>query len=233
MARLILLTEPEFRDALAARLGAPGLIVDLAPTLADLDRLLAAGLSGTRLVSVGAGYIVPERILRALSGPAYNLHPGPPAYPGIFPSVFALYDGAKRFSITLHEMAARVDEGPIVAVDEFDLLPEWDRLALDMASFGAMLNMIERLAPALTDISKPLPRGDLTWSGVKHSRKDFDALCALPENADLSEFTRRHRALGEGPDHAITLTRFGRTFRLANKDETDVVRAGQRVMAPT
>lgn len=229
MARLILLTEPAFKDALAARLGAPGVILDLAPTLADLDRLLAAGTEDTRLLSVGAGFIVPPRILQALGGAAYNLHPGPPEYPGLFPSVFALYDRAARFGITLHEMAGKVDAGPIVAVDTYDLLPSWDRLALDSATFGAMLNMIARLAPALTDISRPLPRLGVAWAGAKKTRKHFDALCALPENADTPEFARRLRAVGEGPDHAITLTRFGRRFRLVSDAETAVVRAGVKV----
>ncbi|MHB1205087.1 MAG: formyltransferase family protein [Rhodospirillaceae bacterium] len=231
MPRLILLTEPEFRDPLAARLAAPGVILDLAPTLAELDRLLAAGTAATRLLSVGAGFIVPPRILQALGGPAYNLHPGPPDYPGLFPSVFALYDRSVRFGITLHEMAAKVDEGPIAAVDTYDILPDWDRLALDSATFGAMLNMIERLAPALTDISRPLPRLGVPWSGAKRTRKDFDALCALPETADATEFARRLRAAGEGPDHALTLTRFGRTFRLTPETEMEIVRAGQRVKA--
>ncbi len=229
MARLILLTEPAFKDALAARLAAPGVILDLAPTLADLDRLLAAGFTDTRLLSVGAGFIVPARILQALGGPAYNLHPGPPEYPGLFPSVFALYDRAPRFGITLHEMAPKVDAGAIVAVDTYDLLPSWDRLALDSATFGAMLNMIARLAPALTDIARPLPRLDLPWTGVKRSRKDFDALCALPEDADTQEFARRLRAVGEGPHHAITLTRFGRRFRLQSDLQADIVRAGVKV----
>ena len=229
MPRLILLTEPEFKDPLAARLAAPGVILDLAPTLAELDRLLAAGPTGTRLFSVGAGFIVPPRILQALDGPAYNLHPGPPAYPGIFPSVFALDDQAPRFGITLHEMTAKVDDGAIVAVDTYDILPEWNRLALDSATFGAMINMIERLAPALTDISLPLPRLDVPWSGAKRTRKDFDALCLLPENADAALFARRLRAVGEGPNHALALTRFGRAFRLIAEDQTAVVRAGQRV----
>ena len=229
MPRLILLTEPAFKDALAARLAAPGMILDLAPTLSDLDRLLAAGFADTRLLSVGAGFIVPARILQALGGPAYNLHPGPPEYPGLFPSVFALYDRAARFGITLHEMAAKVDAGPIAAVDTYDLLPSWDRLALDSATLGAMLNMIARLAPALTDISQPLSRLGVNWSGAKKTRRDFNALCALPEDADTQEFTRRLRAVGEGPDHAITLTRFGRRFRLMSDAETAVVRAGVKV----
>ena len=64
------------------------------------------------------------------------------------------------------------------------------------------------------------------WVGAKRSRKDFDALCALPEDADTAEFARRLRAVGEGPDHAITLTRFGRRFRLQSDLQAEVVRAG-------
>ena len=63
--------------------------------------------------------IVPAEILNALPSPAYNFHPGPPDYPGIFPSVYALYDGAAAFGVTLNEMIREVDAGPIIAVERF------------------------------------------------------------------------------------------------------------------
>ncbi|MSO72748.1 MAG: hypothetical protein EXQ84_03955 [Rhodospirillaceae bacterium] len=89
--------------------------VALVVTLSELEDALANSSKTTRLISFGSGVIVPAAVLARLSGTAYNFHPGPPAYPGIFPSVFALYDGATRFGVTLHEMKPEVDSGPIVA----------------------------------------------------------------------------------------------------------------------
>src|SRR5690606_11836517 len=104
--------------------------------------------------------------------------------------------------------------GPIVAVDRFAIDPAWDRLALDAAAFMVFRQMLQRLATPLADIDKPLPRTDATWDGRRRTRKEFTALCRLPENATDDEFARRLRAVGEGPDHALTIARHGRTFRL-------------------
>ena len=52
-------------------------------------------------------------MLDAFAGPSYNFHPGPPNRPGRYPSVFALYDNARHFGITVHEMLPKVDSGAI------------------------------------------------------------------------------------------------------------------------
>jgi methionyl-tRNA formyltransferase len=230
MRRLILLTEPELESVVAAPFRACAeLCVAGAATLDALAALLDDP-TPTRVLSVGAKFIVPPAIL-ARMGPAYNLHPGPPEYPGIFPSVFALYHGAMSFGVTLHEMAARVDSGPIIAVDRFPIQSGFDRLALDTATFAAMRAMIARFAAMLVDFSRPLRANGLAWAGPTRTRKEFESLCRLPEDVTVQEFHRRYRALGEGPDHAITLSRFGREFRLVSHS-TDIVRAGQPLVAP-
>lgn len=225
--RLILLTEQAFFESLGRplRAASPKLEIVLARTLAELEA--AATSTPLRILSVGAEVIVPARILAQLATPAYNIHPGPPNYPGIFPSVFALYDGAPTFAVTLHEMAEAVDSGPIVNVDEFTIEPSWNRLALDTKTFAVLLGMVSRLAPQLADVTTPLPHSARVWSGTKRTRKDFDALCRLSEDATPEEFARRYRAIGEGPDHTLSITRFGRTFRLQSETRGTVVRGGQ------
>ncbi len=225
--RLILLTEQAFFEPLGQllRAASPALEIVLARTLPELQA--ASTSTPLRILSVGSDVIVPASILGRLSGPAYNLHPGPPTHPGIFPSVFALYGGVPRFGVTLHEMAASVDSGPIVAVDEFAIEPTWDRLALDAATFATLQRMMARLAPQIVDVTKPLPRIAQTWGARKYTRKDFDALCQLPEDTTPEEFARRYRAVGEGPEHALTLSRFGRTFRLMSEARGPIVRGGQ------
>jgi methionyl-tRNA formyltransferase len=228
MAQLILLTEPELRDAVANTLAAaaPTVRLAFAATRQALESALSNG--GGRILSVGAGFIVPEALLRRAAS-AYNLHPGPPEYPGIFPSVFALYDRALHFGVTLHEMAPRVDSGPIVAIDRFPIQPRWDRLALDTAAFAAMIALLKRLAPALTNLASPLVPNGETWSGALRTKRDFQALCRLPEDVTADEFAHRLRAVGEGPHHALTISRYGREFRLVSANTGDVVRAGALV----
>jgi methionyl-tRNA formyltransferase len=228
LARLILLTDYGFAEVIANPLRAVAPKIDLRTVTnrAELEMALD-GPGAARLVSFGSGVIVPAALLARATAGAYNFHPGPPAYPGIFPSVFALYDGARSFGVTLHEMAARVDSGPIIAVDEFDVPNTWDRLALDTASFNALMGQFVRMAPHLTNLAQPLLRTQLTWGTQHRTRKDFEALCRLPDNATAEEFSRRYRAVGEGPDHALTFTRFGRTFRLESAPAANVVRGGQ------
>ncbi len=229
MARLILLTQRAFAAAIAPPLKAAGADIEIAETLGDLQAALSSGTDDTRLISFGSGLIVPGEILNRLQGPAYNFHPGPPDYPGIFPSVFALYEGAAAFGVTLHEMIREVDSGPIVAVVRFSIPAHADRLALDSAAFSALMKLLEHNARALANVKTPLPRTDERWRAPRRTRKDFEALCRLPEDVTPEEFARRYRAVGEGPEHALTLTRFGRTFKLASITSGDVVRGGQPV----
>ena len=233
MRRVILITHREFADIVAQLMqaAAPDLRVEFAWTLDQLAVSIGRAPEGTRLISLGSDIIVPADLLNRLVSPAYNFHPGPPAYPGIFPSIFALYDGARQFGVTLHEMAPQVDSGPIVAVDTFEIHPEWDRLALDTATFTALQGLLSRMAPQLANFDVPLPTISQQWSEYRRTRKDFDALCRMPEDVSEVEFARRYRAVGEGPEHALTITRFGRVFRLENLRSDTVVRGGRPVTA--
>ncbi len=199
-------------------------------TVSSLDALRAAATPRTRVISIGSPIIVPADILDGLRVAAYNIHPGPPEYPGIFPSVFALYDGATTFGVTLHEMAAKVDTGPIVAVDRFDVTPAMDRAALDAASYRAILALVAAHAERLATLAR-LPALGAAWGPRAWTRKDFDALCKLPADVDADEFARRHRAIGEGPEHALEITVHGVRFVLdrGQTDKGPVTRGGQIV----
>ncbi|MGE3476656.1 MAG: formyltransferase family protein [Rhodospirillaceae bacterium] len=233
MSRLILMTQREFEEPLtdALRRAAPGVSLSFAWTLADLDAELANDPDGSRILSIGSSVILPRRVLARLRSPAYNLHPGPPNYPGIFPSVFALYEGARAFGVTLHEMAPTVDSGAICAVEHFPIDARWDRLALDTHTLVVLMHVLERMAPQLANVHTPLGYSGDVWSGRCRTRKHFDALCHLPEDFTAVELAQRLRAVGEGPDHCLTTTRDGQVLRLDTGRRGMVVRAGQPVAA--
>ncbi len=225
LAQTILLAHP-LASPKALMRAAPILKVTPLSTLPELIARCGAPLAGARLFACATEVIVPEKLLAAFPGPSYNLHPGPPAYPGRFPAVFALYGGAAEFGSTLHEMTGKVDDGPIVAVDRFAVPPEADRAVLETHSFASVLRLLVRMCADLVRPA-PLPRlpGE-AWSGGKASQADFDALCRLPEGVDAAEFARRYRAVGEGPEHALEISLFGHRFRLDNRRGDAVTVAG-------
>ncbi len=186
-------------------------------------------LSSARLLTCGTDVIVPAEVLGRLPHPGYNIHPGLPSYPGRYPSVFAIYDGAQEFGTTVHELAPQVDSGPIVAIDRFPMPEKPERAILETMSFQSVLNVVMALTPAFLS-AEGLPHLDLPWQGVAKRQSDFDALCCLPSNVDEGEFHRRLRAVGEGPNHALEMTVFGHRFVLDNRRETDVLRAGQKII---
>lgn len=233
MGRLILMTQREFEEPLSdvLRRAAPRFTLSFAWSLADVEAELAHDPAGSRILSVGSDVILPRRLLAGLTSPAYNLHPGPPNYPGLFPSVFALYDGAPDFGVTLHEMAPTVDSGAICKVERFKIDPRWDRLGLDTHTLVVLMHVLESMAPQLADVQTPLLTSGEAWSGRRRTRKDFEALCHLPEGFTPEELVRRIRAVGEGPDHCLTTTQGGEVLRIDTGRRGAVVRAGQPVIA--
>lgn len=226
--RLILLTDKAFSPDLDAVLKTAGLTdMAFAYSMADVSQVLTGDLTRTRLVSFGSGVIVPAAILNVVAG-AYNFHPGPPEYRGLFPSVYALYDNAATFGVTCHEMSTEVDAGPIIAVSRFAIAPAMDRAALDALTYQELLKQLVQLAPTFATTA-PITRGTETWSGPLRRKSDFDALCHLPAGSDETEIRRRLRAIGEGPHHALTMDVNGVRVKISSGQTGPVTRGGKAV----
>lgn len=196
----------------------PRLLVTHVETRDDLVCACHPTRPATRLVAFCTSIVVPGDILESFSGAAYNFHPGPPSYPGRHPASFAIYEGAARFGVTAHEMVQRVDSGPIVGVEWFDMPPMPRLSQLEGLSFAAAVRLFERLGPRLATSPSPLPPSGEQWSGWTSRQRDFDALCALPLDIEAAEFSRRARAFADGLHGTLHVRLHGRTFRI--DDET-------------
>jgi methionyl-tRNA formyltransferase len=150
----------------------------------------------TRLLSFCSPVIVPRSFLEKLAGPSYNFHPGPPDRPGRYPSVFALYENAERFGITVHEMAASVDSGPIVAAEWFAIPKNCDLTTLEEKTFMELAAAFKRLAFHMANTPAPLPRQQTVWRGRKTTKADCDALAVVTPDMPPEEAARRRRACG-------------------------------------
>ena len=195
---IILLTGPAEQVALASVLRGhnPQLTIYPATTSEHLAALDAAILPRARLVAFSSAVIVPSSLLGALGFGAYNFHPGPPEYPGWAPAHFALYDSATEFGATAHEMAARVDSGPIIDVARFAIPADIGVLGLEGLAYAHLARMYWQLAQKLATEAAPLPRQALGWGPKKNSRRAYQAICDIPLDISREELERRMRVFG-------------------------------------
>jgi methionyl-tRNA formyltransferase len=212
--RLLLLTGPFEAGILAPHLVKQNSDCAIRPVDSrdKLEEALAEPAGTTRLLAFCTSVIVPPRILDALSGPSYNIHPGPPGFPGRHPESWGAYQGLGTFGSTLHEMAPRVDEGPIVDVSWFEPPPGAGQLEFGYGAFRAALQLVLRWAASLVGDDRPLPHSEHRWSGRKTTHADLEAMCRVGPELDAAEFERRRRAFAEQPGSRMVTMLHGREF---------------------
>ncbi len=149
-----------------------------------------------RLIAFSTSVIVPGAVLDGLGAPAYNFHPGPPTYPGTNAASFAIYEGADKFGATAHVMEQKVDCGPIVAVEWFEVPEGVKFMDLELRTYEILLKMFVDLAPHLATSDRPLDIIDIQWSGPKHTRAEVEAMKELEPDMDEDEIALRYRAFG-------------------------------------
>lgn len=217
---LLLLSDAELAGPLSDVLRRHNPSLRIVPVASAEPLRQAAETAGPfdRLIAFCTETIVPAALLAGLRGPAYNVHPASPAYPGSHPASFAVYEGAARFGATLHEMAARVDSGPIVDVEWFDVPPGVGALMLEDKAGEAAARLFFRLAPLLARCTEPLPHGTQTWGPRKTTRRDFRAMGELDPGVTAEEFERRWRAFGERDPTIMHLLLHGRRFALVGPE---------------
>ena len=194
----------------------PALEVTHVETRDDLVCAWYPPRAGARLIAFCTSAIVPANVLETFDAGGYNFHPGPPTYPGRHPASFAIYEGARHFGVTAHEMLGRVDSGPIVGVEWFDM-PAMPRLSqVERQSFETAIRLFMRLGPALTMSSAPLARLNERWTGWKSRQSDFDTMCAVPLDVSAEELDRRVRAFADGLQGTLQITLHGHRFRISD-----------------
>jgi methionyl-tRNA formyltransferase len=91
--------QPEFTDALQAR----------SPEL---------------LISVACPYILKEKVLAVPPRGCINIHHAPlPRYKGMMPTFWQLFHGEQQLGVTIHYMAAKVDEGDALLQESIPVTP--------------------------------------------------------------------------------------------------------------
>jgi methionyl-tRNA formyltransferase len=87
-------------------------------------RTKIAALRPDLLVSVACPYILRDKLLSLPSQGCINIHHAPlPRYKGMMPTFWQMYQGERQVGVTIHTMAARVDEGSALLQEQLPIVP--------------------------------------------------------------------------------------------------------------
>ena len=169
------------------------------------------------LLSFGTGVIVPKSITHLPNITALNIHAASPEYPGRDPHHFAAYLGTRKYGATLHYMTDKVDDGPIVDVELFDIpLDASAALLLEKANEAA-IELMKRFFKSYVSKGAPIARGDIVWGANKSTRAKFMELCRIDCDMTETEFLRRLKATTMPGYNNLYIDIHGYRFRLEGK----------------
>jgi methionyl-tRNA formyltransferase len=141
-----------------------------------------ARLSPDLLVSVACPYILKEKLLNLPPLGCVNIHHAPlPRYKGMMPTFWQMYQGEQEVGLTIHTMAARVDEGSALLQEQLPMMKgeSLDSLIRRTKRHGAhcMLKVLQQIAQQ-TQTKLSVEDGPGTYF-------------TFPTAAEIKEFRRR------------------------------------------
>jgi methionyl-tRNA formyltransferase len=141
-----------------------------------------ARLKPDLLVSVACPYILKEKLLSLPPRGCINVHHAPlPRYKGMMPTFWQMYHGEKKVGITIHTMAARVDEGKALLQEQ---LPIRDGESLD----SLIRRSKQHGAVCMLRVLRQLARQTLSGSALDDQAGSY---FTFPTYAEMKEFRRR------------------------------------------
>ena len=163
-------------------------------TRSDPFPAVCAEWEGDFLISYLSPWIIPESLLRRARVAAINFHPGPPEYPGIGCTNFAIYNNEPLFGVTCHHMDATPDTGRIIAVKRFPLFETDTVYSLTQRCYAHILTLFYEVTSDILT-GKELPKSNETWTRRPYKRSELNALCRIEPGMSPDEIKRRLRAV--------------------------------------
>ena len=119
---------------------------------------------------------------------AINFHPGPPEYPGMGCYNFAIRDGVKKYGATCHFMAEKVDAGPIIAVERFNIFDNISVEILQQMTLNYLFSLFTKIMGILLSGGQLESNGEV-WKREAYTREDLKELThiRLPLDDDVEK----------------------------------------------
>ena len=148
---------------------------------------------GDIIISYLSQWIIPDKVLKNAAIMAINFHPGPPEYPGIGCTNFAVYDGVSEYGVTCHHMLAKVDTGKIISVKRFPVYKTDTVFSITQRCYALIVNQCFEVFDYIIK-GKPLPESDEFWTRKPFLRKELNRLCRITPDMPVEEMNRRIKA---------------------------------------
>lgn len=148
---------------------------------------------GDIIVSYLSQWIIPQEVLDRAKLMAINFHPGPPEYPGIGCTNFAVYDGVKEYGVTCHHMLAKVDTGKIISVKRFPVYESDTVYSITQRCYAMILDQFFEVFDYIIQ-GNPVPVSPEHWTRRPFLRKELNKLCRITPDMDINEINRRIKA---------------------------------------
>lgn len=149
---------------------------------------------GDYIVSYLSPWIIPGHLLSRARIAAINFHPGPPEYPGIGCTNFAIYDEAATFGVTCHHMEPKVDTGKLITVKRFPLYRSDTVFSLTQRCYGHILALFYDVMDLVLEGKELVPLDD-TWTRRPYTRRELNELCRCNVWMSSKELRRRVKAV--------------------------------------
>jgi len=149
---------------------------------------------GDYIISYLSPWIIPESLLKHANKANINFHPGPPEYPGIGCTNFAIYNQEQFFGITCHHMHPKVDTGKIIAVKRFPLYEQDTVYSLTQRCYSYILFLFYEIVSLIHE-NKSFPECEENWTRKPYKRKELNELCKIKPDMSYHEIKKRVRAV--------------------------------------
>ena len=176
-------------------------------------------LHNSRLIAFFTEIIIPKTVLDKVSFGCYNFHPSTPNRRGWAPLNYALFEGDKQSGTTLSQINDKVDSGPIIGFDTFDVEPTDDYFSTNQKIFESAFKLFKTYRKRLFfkhELLMPMP---ISWGKHFKTKRDMyqDTIFDI-ENIDKQRLDRLVRAFGYTQE--LCLLRFSKDGKIYNFDHT-------------
>ena len=134
---------------------------------------------------------IPEIVLEKSKLMAINFHPGPPQYPGIGCTNYAIYNNEKFFGATCHIMDRKIDSGPIISVKKFKIEKDETLFSLTQRTYEVMYELFSEVIKKILEERIIKPSSVLKWKGKAKTRKEFLEFLEMKTNMSKKEMLKR------------------------------------------
>ena len=167
-------------------------------------------------ISYISPWILPIDLLKATRKWAINFHPGPPEYPGIGCTNFAIYEEAYEFGVTAHVMEEKVDSGRIINVKRFPIQKRDTVYSLTQRCYDYILVQFYEVLNYIFK-NNSLPKCNENWGRKPFTRRQFNNLCRITNDMTNEEIKRRIRAVTYPGMPGAYIEIFGEIFEYKNR----------------